>query len=519
MSEVVLLAFSPLWALSLGVAALALRLGRQVGRGLVALCACLALWVLALMLAQHPDAQGWAARVVPSGMLLAGGFVHAFSDVARLRARGWIRAMWSYGAAVALLGALSPERLFDPVTGTAGPLFPAIAAVSLVLTLVVHGWMARHAFAVHGRERTRRVVLLFANVLGALGGGGTILLVVARVGSIGWAAPFLFGAIALATWSVLADEVGRHRELLRQGLWLTLVTAVLSAVGLTVFYSLLPGVLPATTPKWPWVLWVCFVAALSLDPLRQWLVEAFARRFFARPLAVTALTDELERTEQRAQHAEQLAELGRVASVVAHEVRNPLGVILAQAKLLEREGASAERVADLRAQVARASRFVDELLRYAKPRPFQVERIDAAQVLERAVAAVRQAQGASGVHVGGTDVTLEADAQALTDALVVLLSNAVIALDGQADARVDVSVVEADGEVRFIVEDNGPGVPAGLAPRLFQLFVTGRGRDHAHPGVGLGLAIAQQHAQRHGGSLRHEAREPRGARFVLSVPR
>ncbi|HEY0193306.1 MAG TPA: ATP-binding protein, partial [Kofleriaceae bacterium] len=68
----------------------------------------------------------------------------------------------------------------------------------------------------------------------------------------------------------------------------------------------------------------------------------------------------------------------------------------------------------------------------------------------------------------------------------------------------------------------GPGVPAELADRLFQPFVTGRGRDHAHPGTGLGLATARGIAERHGGSLRHEPpRGPAGqggARFVLRLP-
>jgi signal transduction histidine kinase len=381
--------------------------------------------------------------------------------------------------------------------------------------------MLKHTLAVQGTERRRRAMLLTANALGALGGGGTILLNVLQVTSIAAAVPFLFGSIALATWSVLADETGRHGEFLRQGLWYAVVTASLSAIGLSVFYFALPWLTPLSADgrSWPWVLWICFIAALPLDSARQWVVDGLARRFFARPMSVRSLATELERSEERAVHAEQLAELGRVASVVAHEVRNPLGVILAQTKLLEREGVDPARIADVRAQIARASKFVDELLRYAKPRAFQVTRVEVKVAIDLAISNVRQALATTvPMNAPATSASLEVDQQALVDALVVLLSNAAIALEGTADGCIEVTVREEVGRLVISVEDNGPGVPPELASRLFELFATGRGRDHAHPGVGLGLAIARQHAVRHGGTLRHEVRAPHGARFVLTLP-
>ena len=520
MSEVAVLCLYPLWAVALGVAAISLRLGRAVGRGVVALCACLAVWALGLTLTQNPQTQGWAAQLIPSGMLLAGGFVHAFVDVAKLERRGWLVACaWGWGAAISALGFVAPQFLFDPATSTPGPGFWAVAIVSTFATLGGHGWMLKHTLAVQGHERRRRGALLLANLLGALGGGFVIVLEVVQWGTGVMAAPFLFGSIALVTWSVLRDETGRHGELVRQGLWSAVVTAALSAVGLTFFVGTVAPLLMPANGVWLWGLWVFFIAALPLDPLRQWVVEGLARKLFSRPMGVGALTSELEQTEQRAVHAEQLAELGRVASVVAHEVRNPLGVILAQTKLLEREGVKPERIADVRDQIARASKFVDELLRYAKPRAFTVARVELKDAVERAVSHVRQALGTQvTMETPASGFSIEADQQAVVDALVVLLSNAAIALGAQPDARIVVSLVKQEREVALVVEDNGPGVPAELAPRLFELFATGRGRDHAHPGVGLGLAIARQHALRHGGSLSHEAVVPHGARFTLRLP-
>jgi signal transduction histidine kinase len=518
-SPVAVVGFFPLCAVASSVAFTALRLGRAVGRGLVALCFCLALWAAGLILAVNPSTEGWASRLIPGGMLLAGGFAHAFSDVARLDARREVFAAWSFGLVVSLLGVFAPASLYLPATNATGPLFWPLAVVSTVATLAVHGWMLKHTLAVQGFERSRRGALLLANILGALGGGGIIVLRVAGVAPMATAAPLLLGSVLLAAWSVLAEERGRHRELVSQGLWSAVVTAALSAVGLTVFYAWLPSLLPTSGNVWAWAAWVIFLAALPLDPVRQLLVEGLGRRLFQRPMAVSALTQELEASERRALHAEQLAELGKLASVVAHEVRNPLGVILAQAKLLEREGAAPERVKDVRAQVARANGFVEELLRYAKPRALTLGTVDVASAVQTAIERVAQAQGAKCLTSMVSPASLEADAEAFIDSLVIVLSNAAIAVESQPEGQVRVRS-EARGErLALIVEDNGPGVPEALAPRLFTMFVTGRGRDHAHPGTGLGLAIAAQHLRRHGGAIHYEPNTPVGARFTLEWPR
>ena len=520
MSRFAVLAFFPLWAISLGVGLTAFRLGRSVGRGLVLLCVCLAVWVSGLILAVGVPGLGGSARVLPAGMLLAGAFTHAFSDVARLSSRRLVFAAWGWGILVAALGLLEPGALYDPVQNHAGPLFAPVFALSCVATIVCHGWMARHTLAATGVDRQRRLALLGANVLGALGGGGVITLRLLHLAPMELASPLLLGAVLLASYAVLTGEKGRHREVLIQGLSFALATAAFSAVGLTVFYALLAFLVPDAEPRWPWILWVTFIAALPLDPLRQIVVERLAAVLFKKPIGTSALAAEIEQSESRALHAEQLAALGRVASVVAHEIRNPLSVILAQARLLEREGANAERLKDVRDQVQRASRFVDELLRYAKPRSLTLTHVDVHAAHQQAIAQVQQAQGVGFLSLlPGEQVTIDADLQAVTDTATVLLSNAAIAASEKGAPSVTVAIEAHPEEIWVRFEDNGPGVPPELEPRLFQMFVTGRGRDHVHPGTGLGLAIAAQHVQRHGGTIVHERREGGGARFLVKWPR
>ena len=156
-------------------------------------------------------------------------------------------------------------------------------------------------------------------------------------------------------------------------------------------------------------------------------------------------------------------------------------------------------------------------------------------MIDEAVAAVRAVHPvASVVAPGATEtattpataavtiaITVEpdtraiADRAALLDVLVNLIGNAAIAVADRG--RITITAVGAR-DLELAVSDDGPGVPPELAVRLFQPFVTGRGRDHAHPGTGLGLATARSIAERHGGTLHHEAVAGGGARFVLRLP-
>jgi len=136
-----------------------------------------------------------------------------------------------------------------------------------------------------------------------------------------------------------------------------------------------------------------------------------------------------------------------------------------------------------------------------------VEHAGAAPTTDGVVIAI---EVAAALHVA-------ADRAALIDVLVNLIGNAVIAVAARGTVRV--TATAETGWAVLAVSDDGPGVPAELAGRLFQPFVTGRGRDHAHPGTGLGLAVARGIVERHRGSLHHEPVVGGGARFVVRLPR
>jgi signal transduction histidine kinase len=467
-------------------------------------------------------------------MLLAAGFVHAGADVtggsgakhpsSTGRARRvvvWV--VYAVAGAISLLGMIAPRALYAPGARAPGPLFVPVSIVSACASVALIVWLGLAVRSASGTERRRRAALAVGGVCGSLGGGGVVGLRVYGLGDVWVAAPLLLVSIVLAAYAVLSAERGRSRDLVRQGLAYALLTAALSSVGLTALYRLLPLLAPDGGRGVGWTALVIFFAALPLDPVRLMVVENAGRRLFANPIGVRDLADQVERTEARADHAERLAEIGRLASAVAHEIRNPLGVIAAQAKLLERQGARPETVNALRAQIDRARHFLDDLLRYSKPRPLEMSEIEVLPALSLAATSVRQVlgEGAPPIDVaieGGGPIFVEADRGAFNDVATVLAQNSAIALDGREGARVRVTAARASGSVEVRVEDDGPGVPPEIEATLFQPFVTGRGRDAKHPGTGLGLAIAARWVERHGGAIRYERRAEGGARFVVRWP-
>src|SRR5262245_55031522 len=103
------LALYPTWAVALLFAATALRLGRATGRGLVAMCLALALWVTGLVLLSQPAWRHLAERVIPSGMLMAGASVHAGAELIGPRRRTVVVAMYGFALLVAVGGAVAPR--------------------------------------------------------------------------------------------------------------------------------------------------------------------------------------------------------------------------------------------------------------------------------------------------------------------------------------------------------------------------------------------------------------------------
>jgi len=227
-----------------------------------------------------------------------------------------------------------------------------------------------------------------------------------------------------------------------------------------------------------------------------------------------SMTAAIKEHQDRLVQSEKLAGIGRLAAGVAHEINNPLGVILGYAKLLERRADDAAR-ADLRViqeETLRAKEIVEGLLDLSRPQEPVHERVDLRAACDEVVARLREARliDAVAVSVAGAGAA-EGHPAKLRQVISNLLRNAVEAAGH--GGRVEVRVTEAGGEARVSVADDGAGLTPEARAHLFEPFFTTKDR-----GTGLGLALSRAIARGHGGDVEAAAGAAAGAVFTLRVP-
>jgi signal transduction histidine kinase len=229
----------------------------------------------------------------------------------------------------------------------------------------------------------------------------------------------------------------------------------------------------------------------------------------------------LERARVAYGRAERLAGVGQMAAMVAHEVRNPLGVLRGQVELARERlpettpPRERERFAEMLAEIDRLNRLTEEFLGLARDLPLDLEPVDLGALASAIADEVRIAAPSARIAVSVADAPgdVHADPARLRQALFNLVLNAVQVGGDGVEVAIEVGV--AGERARIGVVDDGPGVPAALAPTLFEPFVGSRAG-----GSGLGLAVARRVAERHGGALVLESPPgARGARFALYLPR
>ncbi|MFN9744607.1 MAG: ATP-binding protein [Betaproteobacteria bacterium] len=198
----------------------------------------------------------------------------------------------------------------------------------------------------------------------------------------------------------------------------------------------------------------------------------------------------------------------------SHELRSPLARLKMAIAMLD-DAAPAERARlkrEIDTNVAELDALVEEVL--------LASRLDARGTLEPpqpvallAVAAEEAAR--AGATAEGDDLLLPGDERLLRRAVRNLLENA----RRYAGTGVEVQVRRrADGGADVVVADRGPGVPEHLRERIFEPFFRMPGHAEREGGVGLGLSLVRQIAERHGGHVRCEPRDGGGSRFVISLP-
>ncbi len=227
---------------------------------------------------------------------------------------------------------------------------------------------------------------------------------------------------------------------------------------------------------------------------------------------VRALTEQLIR-------ADRLAAMGELTAGVAHEVRNPLGVIKASVQLLEDANCDAQRIhnsaAVIKQEIDRLDKVVKALLDFGRPSTPTMTRIDVAEIIRDVVLFTDRFAKQSNVKIeadlpeGLPDVM--GDPDQLKQVFLNLITNAVQAMEAQG-GTIRVSGVAANGYVEVTVADNGPGIRQEDLPKVFDPFFTKRAE-----GTGLGLTIVHRILDEHDGHIEVES-GPQGTTFHVSIP-
>jgi two-component system sensor histidine kinase HydH len=233
----------------------------------------------------------------------------------------------------------------------------------------------------------------------------------------------------------------------------------------------------------------------------------------------------LEQAQEEARRSERLAALGQMSAGLAHEIRNPLGVIKGSAEMLHQKLGEANPLASelagyISTETNRLSALVTRFLDFARPLQAELAVQEITVVLDRALHSVALTQKDGLVRVErqyeANLPPVPLDDSLSEQAFVNLIQNAYDAM-GSGGGILRVTAARANGAnrdgVEVRIEDTGPGIPPELREQIFNPFVTTK-----KTGVGLGLSIVSRIVDGHHGTIRVEGGDQRGARFVVFFP-
>jgi signal transduction histidine kinase len=228
----------------------------------------------------------------------------------------------------------------------------------------------------------------------------------------------------------------------------------------------------------------------------------------------------VEEAREFGMRQEQLQATGRLAAEIAHQLKNPLGIINNAAYTLQRtvkEGKTiTQQIRIIREEVERSDRIITELMGYARLSEGQVEKIIITEELDRAIDQVFPPGAKYDVVIrrnyGAALPPLLAQRGHILEVFVNLLHNSREAMDGKGEIEVTASYGD-DYSIVVSIADTGPGIPPDKQAKVFEPYFTTKEK-----GTGLGLAIVKHNTELYNGTVSVESELGRGATFRVKLP-
>ncbi len=219
---------------------------------------------------------------------------------------------------------------------------------------------------------------------------------------------------------------------------------------------------------------------------------------------------------EQSDHLERLASLGQMSSIIAHEIRNPLGSIRLNLQYLLRKMRIPEPYSrsfqDIDAGIQRIEKVIHGILDFVRPTQSELQHIDLHDLLDICLSAWQQEQNGQKIEVTtryeAEWARIEADPHQLERAFMNLLRNA-----AEATPEAGTVSIRTWNEKEWIFvsfEDEGPGIPKEHAERIFDPFYTTK-----PDGIGIGLAVVKRVLDRHRATIQLDPERGKGARFVV----
>lgn len=239
---------------------------------------------------------------------------------------------------------------------------------------------------------------------------------------------------------------------------------------------------------------------------------------------------ETKKLQEQLIQSEKLASLGTLSAGVAHEIKNPLAIILQGLEYLKRsltgsgfssEGEALDVVERIKKATLRADKIVKDLLNFARQSPPQREEVDISSIIDESLSLVEYEFELKKIKIikkyAPMIPKLKVDSNQMKQVFINLLFNALDALPEGGEIGIGVRPI-MDSENRKIeikIADNGCGIPQEELPKIFDPFFSTK-KDKG--GTGLGLSVTRGIIERHNGSIRVESQPGKGTTFILELP-
>ena len=328
----------------------------------------------------------------------------------------------------------------------------------------------------------------------------------------------------LAINTAWSDAAGREESAVRIALYVGMASMV---VIIAVFFLFLSWLRPLGTLK-------AFANRISRGEYDQPVPIKSGDEIGALAMELQTMAHRLKEREEmiRSQARELLrsdrfSTIGKMATQIAHEIRNPLNALGLKLELLEESVDEAvpggepnqdmtRLISAIGKEIDRLREITDYYLKFAKFPEVEKEQVELYTLLTDILAFYRDEAEQRGIALRGEidrQLKAAADPNLLRHALANLLKNAIDAVGTVPEPRISVKAWREGEQIRITVKDNGPGIPAGESRRVFEPFFSTK-----KSGTGLGLTLVQQVVEEHGGEVACSSSSGEGTVFRISLP-